>query len=38
MFVCALPLVSESENAKEVLCALRWPLLVRARTQQRLGL
>ena len=26
MFVCALPLVSKSENAKEVLCALRWPL------------
>ena len=26
LFVCALPLVSESENAKEVLCALRGPL------------
>ena len=26
MFVCALPLVSKSENAKEVLCALRGPL------------
>ena len=24
--VCALPLVSKSENAKEVLCALHWPL------------
>ena len=26
LFVCALPLVSKSENAKEVLCALRGPL------------
>ena len=25
-FVCALPLVSKSKNAKEVLCALRGPL------------
>ena len=24
--VCALPLVSKSENAMEVLCVLRWPL------------
>ena len=26
LFVCALPLVSKSKNAKEVLCALRGPL------------
>ena len=26
LLVCALPLVSKSENARKVLCALRWPL------------